>query len=316
MSRYTVLAGLVASIAGSLIYGQQEPNIPPAKNEPLQVKFLSAVSKNERTLLIFEVINTSELPIGYNGSDPKDSEVFPGLKALAPHLEVRVHDVATGMSRDLNRQTLDHNVTLRAKQKGKFEVPLPPGAWDELSVGIRWFEMSAEASRSGIAWRPAVSRKATNPGPVDFSFIQPPAPSKKTMQDFPIAVGGWSEPVKALRGRLMILQRQRPDGKMRDTSVYLDLHHSAETVGEPLHIRVDPKQRIELYDAASKAVPGGILNSDGHPEPVLVTLPYDCTMRVRVSAYNIGAEDGLVITLLSNLWKLPSGTEGEYYQTG
>jgi hypothetical protein len=138
----------------------------------------------------------------------------------------------------------------------------------------------------------------------------------KALESLPIAVGEWSQPVKALRGRLVMLQRQRGNGKTRETTVYLELHHIASAVGPPLHVRVDPKQRIDLHDAVGKPVPGEIINTDRQPEPVLVTLPYDCSMRVRLSAYNISAEDGLVIPLLSNLWRIPAGAKGKYTLTG
>jgi hypothetical protein len=276
MSRYILLVVLVSSFAGAQQRGQGQPNLPPAKFESLQVMFLTAVAKNERTLLIFDVINASELPIGYNGSNPKDSQILPNQKALAPHLEVRVRDLKTGKSRDLNRQTLDHNVTHPAKAKGRFEVQLPPGNWDEFSVGIRWFEMRAAPARSGIAWSAPVRRKATIPGPSDSS--QRPAASKVTDTEV-LAIGGWSELKQRLRGRLVVLQRRRPNGKSREATVYLDLHHSAEAVGEPLHIRVDPKQRIELHGAVGKVVPGGISGSmswrsergviAGAPTPIL-----------------------------------------------
>jgi hypothetical protein len=293
---------------------------PPEKFEPLQVKFLSAVAKGERTLLVFELTNSTVVPIGYNGSEPKDSEILPNQKLMAPHCALRLLDTKTGKSRDLNKQTIDANATLPAMGKGRFEVPLPAAEWDELSVGIRWFEMRADPGQSGIAWSDPVPRKATIPAPADSSSIPPPAPKVKITESEPVAIGDWSEPVNGLRGRLLIARgKLSANGKTHESVVYLDLHHFADAIGNPLNIYFDPKVSNQLFDPSGQKVPwvrGPALGRDPTnkilAQPVWIRLPYDCTMRVRLSPANFGRSDGLYIPFLDNEWLISASEEGEF----
>ncbi len=136
----------------------------------------------------------------------------------------------------------------------------------------------------------------------------------------PIVVGDWSEPVNGLRGRLLIARgKLSVDGKTHESVVYLELHHFADAVGNPLNVYVDPKVPNELFDPSGQQVPkvrGPGLGRGPATEvlsrPVWIRLPYDCSMQVRLSPANFGRADGLYIPFLDNEWLIPTSAKGEF----
>jgi hypothetical protein len=143
----------------------------------------------------------------------------------------------------------------------------------------------------------------------------------KTVDAEPCAIGDWSESVRGLRGRLVLLQgRLLGDGKTRETAVYVELRYAPEAAGEPISVYFDADQlKCALHDADGKEVPETpIGGSGGRPGKVWVTLPYDSTLRLRVNPYAFGrAKDvGLLIPLNSTAWLIKTGDTGEYFLSG
>src|SRR5215208_1263014 len=94
-----------------------------------------------------------------------------------------------------------------------------------------------------------------------------------------VAVGGWSEPIDGLRGRLLVYHgRTLGDGKARETLVYVELQNVAET-GERW-LTFDPDTlACELLDAAGKAVkPTPVAGGGGRPGKSVVTIPFDSSI--------------------------------------
>jgi hypothetical protein len=133
-------------------------------------------------------------------------------------------------------------------------------------------------------------------------------------QSGPLAVGEWSEPVNGLRGRLLLAQgKLLADGKTRESVAYLDLHYRPEAVGGPLNVHVDPNLRVELRDQKGRPVPmAAMAGSGGRPGKVWQTLPYDCTVRLRLSPYGFGRANGLLIPFNHSAWFIPAGDTGVY----
>jgi hypothetical protein len=130
----------------------------------------------------------------------------------------------------------------------------------------------------------------------------------------PIAVGDWSRPVENLRGRLLVAQgRVLGDRKTRETVAYVELQNVSGAGGEPLNVYFDPRLQNELRDPFDKLVPqGGVPGSGGRPGLCWVTLPYDSTMRLRVSPYGFGRSDGLLIPMIDNAWFIAADDPGDY----
>jgi hypothetical protein len=132
-----------------------------------------------------------------------------------------------------------------------------------------------------------------------------------------IAIGEWSHPSAgeqqsaasaALRGRLLIRQGHSPayTGVLPETQVYLEVQNVSESTGGPLSLYFDPRNglRAEMLDINGKPAPevGGGGNG-GFPSACWITLPYDSTLRLRVSWYGHGtsSRDGLKIPLFNEL---------------
>jgi hypothetical protein len=146
-------------------------------------------------------------------------------------------------------------------------------------------------------------------------------PAAKPEEAEQLGVGDWSEPVRGLKGRLLLYQgRVLGDGKTRETLVYVELRYAPEAAGEPISVHFDPDQlKCALHDADGKAVPehpGG--GSGGRPGKGWVTLPYDSTLRLRVNPYAFGrAKDvGLLIPLNHASWLIKTGDAGDYFLSG
>ena len=129
-----------------------------------------------------------------------------------------------------------------------------------------------------------------------------------------VAASDWSEPVEGVRGRLVItLGRKLGGGKVRETTIYLELQDVSESVGEPRDIYFDPSHerlKTQLLDADGKEVPqGGVGRSGGNPGPCWLTLPHDSTLRLPVSPYGFGRDpaEGLLLPLTLNQWLVPVG---------
>jgi hypothetical protein len=137
----------------------------------------------------------------------------------------------------------------------------------------------------------------------------------------PLAVGGWSESVRGLQGRLLLSQgRLLGDGKARETAAYVELRYAPEAAGKPIGVFFDPDQlKCALLDADDKEVPEHpIAGSGGRPGKDWVTLPYDSTLRLRFNPYAFGRakDDGLLIPLNNTAWLIKAGDAGEYFLSG
>jgi hypothetical protein len=135
--------------------------------------------------------------------------------------------------------------------------------------------------------------------------------------DAPLAAGDWSEPVEGLRGRL-ILGRGRllGDGTTRESVVYLELRYAPAAVGDPVNVYFDPSLRWEMRDTLDKPVPSQGTAGSGQPGPHWVTLPYDSTIRLRVSPYGFGRPNGLLVPVVGASWFVAANDPGHYSLSG
>jgi hypothetical protein len=133
-----------------------------------------------------------------------------------------------------------------------------------------------------------------------------------------IAVGDWSDEVAGLRGRLLIANgRVFADGKLHETVAYLELRNSPDAAGgNSKSVYFDPDISCEMLDPQGVTVPQGGRGysggGGGRPNVELVTLPYDSTIRLRLSPYGYGSEDGLRIDISQYEWNIKSTDKGEY----
>jgi hypothetical protein len=129
-----------------------------------------------------------------------------------------------------------------------------------------------------------------------------------------VAAGDWSEPVEGVRGRLIVtLGRTLGGGKVRETTIYLELQEVSDAVGQPKDVYFDPSHerlKCQLLDADGKEVPQGAgARSGGNPGPCWLTLPHDSTIRLPVSPYGFGRDpaDGLLLPFTQSQWLIPAG---------
>jgi hypothetical protein len=303
MSKYGFWTGVSAILATTAItFAQGQDN--QAKLQPLLVKFHRAVAKGHHTLLVFEVTNPNAVPVSYRGGAPRVSESGFKEKVIDPFYKMRLLQTETGKAVE---RIQPHGeavaATVSAKGSALFEVDLPAAEfWDELSVGISWFERNQDRGPVQTSWSTPIPRKNTEP--------RVPEAGKTEDPDL-VAIGNWSEPVNGLRGRLLIKPRPKTPGAV----LYMDLHHCADAIGEPLNVYVDPKLQPELFDPQGKlASRVGLDGSGWRPEPFWQTIPHDCTLRVCLTTYEFDLEQQLVIMhQLRIAWHAP--VRGVYAMT-
>ncbi len=90
-----------------------------------------------------------------------------------------------------------------------------------------------------------------------------------------------------------------------------------------MHIYYAPSKspfRCELHDSLGKTNAGSYgVYSGGIPDPCWLALPYDSSLRVRVTlgGFGIPQTNGFFIAgQISDAWVIPSGTTNEYYLSG
>ena len=127
--------------------------------------------------------------------------------------------------------------------------------------------------------------------------------------------GEWSEPVGGVQGRLTITEDPELNGT-KILAVYLELRNVSD-VGTPLEIYFDPHQSTQcrLLDAKGQSLENatGLAASILTPFPFWLTLPYDSSLRFRisVSGYGVSKDAGSLIPLLCGPWVIEPGAEGE-----
>jgi hypothetical protein len=146
-----------------------------------------------------------------------------------------------------------------------------------------------------------------------------------------IAMSDWSKPVgtkygQTLRGRMLIAQEHSPAhaGPTPETEVYLELQNVSGAAGAPMQICFDPGRglRCEVLDADGKPPPSiGGAGSGGGAGACWITLPYDCTIRLRANMYGYGkkAGDGLLIQMsppAMQRWDIQAGDTNVYFMSG
>jgi hypothetical protein len=151
---------------------------------------------------------------------------------------------------------------------------------------------------------PAATRPATQPSTV--GRVDPEI----------IAAGDWSEEAAGLRGRLVIAASGGPStepGRLRNAAVYLDLRFSPRAFAKPLNVYFDPDIDFELRDSRQQVVtrePGGF--GGGRPGAEWVRLPFDSTVRLRLTPYGIAGTDALRIVVNRASWSIKSADAGTY----
>jgi hypothetical protein len=124
----------------------------------------------------------------------------------------------------------------------------------------------------------------------------------------PLVAGGWSEPVNGLRGRLLFTEDARFNGT-RMGAVYLEIQNVSDVLN-PMEIYYDTFHALpcELLDGSNQPVAQAASPADiMSPTPFWIMLPYDSTLRFRVSVsgYGIPKDAGLSIGLMSGNWIIP-----------
>ncbi|HEX4607057.1 MAG TPA: hypothetical protein VH092_02540 [Urbifossiella sp.] len=132
----------------------------------------------------------------------------------------------------------------------------------------------------------------------------------------PVATGAWSEPVKGLRGRLVVAQGRTLRDGIREALVYVELENVAQTSSGLIAVHFDPDAlRCELRDAAGKAVPQApVAGSGGRPGKAWVTIPFDSSAKLRANPYAFGRAGGVFVPLNNAAWHVPDG--GEAFLSG
>jgi len=129
--------------------------------------------------------------------------------------------------------------------------------------------------------------------------------------------GAWSEAVNGVRARLVI--GFDPDFAGTEmATVHLEIQNVSD-VADPKEIWFDPDRCFvgwQLRDETGKAVPrpGAMVASIITMGPYWITLPYDSTLRLRisVSGYGIRPDGGIALQLPGAFWQVPRRADGRY----
>lgn len=128
--------------------------------------------------------------------------------------------------------------------------------------------------------------------------------------------GAWSEPANGIQGRLFATEDPEFNGT-KMVAIYLELRNVSH-VANPLEIYFEPIKSIEsrVLDGGDKPVakypsPASI----GLTPPFWLTLPFDSTLRFRVSVsgYGVPQNGGTNIQMMSGNWLMKADDERDYF---
>ena len=132
----------------------------PTKNLPPVVKFQSLSLSGSLT---FEVTNPNATPLAYHGYTA--NAFTPPLKdgTISPHYKLDVNSGGVWKAEGIGWCVFGIGpVSIPAKGKVTFAAAKPAGDWDEMKVGLTWYN-SADRKGSVTAWSEPVSRKDVTP---------------------------------------------------------------------------------------------------------------------------------------------------------
>ena len=127
--------------------------------------------------------------------------------------------------------------------------------------------------------------------------------------------GAWSEPVNGVQGRL-ITSGGQPFNGTRIVALYLELRN-VSNIADAIEIYFDPIHtfKCQLLGADNKPVAtAGLPASIMVPHPFWLILPYDSSLRFRisVSGYGIPRNERALIPLECGDWVIKSGDVSDY----
>jgi hypothetical protein len=127
--------------------------------------------------------------------------------------------------------------------------------------------------------------------------------------------GVWSEAVNGVQGRL-IISADEPVNGTRIVALYLELRNVSD-IGNAIEIYFDPSHtfQCQLLDANDKPVAtAGLPASIMVPHPFWLILPYDSSLRFRisVSGYGVPRNETALIPLECGDWVIKSGDVRDY----
>jgi hypothetical protein len=125
----------------------------------------------------------------------------------------------------------------------------------------------------------------------------------------------WSQPVNGVQGRIIVSDDVWLYGTQM-TTVDLELRNVSD-VGNPIAIYFDPNRsfKCELLDAKDQAVARPPFAADIiTPNPYWLSLPYQGTLRwrVSVSGYGIKPNSGKMVQMSCGMWLIKPGDHSEY----
>jgi hypothetical protein len=143
-----------------------------------------------------------------------------------------------------------------------------------------------------------------------------------------IAVSDWSDSVysndRSLRARVVVLEgRSRAyAGPDAEVLVYIEIENTNGSWGKPINVYFDADKGLnfEVLDADDKPVPRSpVAGSGGDVATCWITIPYDCSVRLRANpgGWGRGKDAALVLPLRpmqGQYWRL--SPEQDYYLTG
>jgi hypothetical protein len=134
-----------------------------------------------------------------------------------------------------------------------------------------------------------------------------------------IAVGDWSVPVDGLKGRLILTKHRLEIVDGRETIemiAYLALHNISPN-GNAREFFFDPALNCELRNSQGAVVRGAPMTGGrGRPESTWVNLPFDSTIRLRLSPFGYLNDHGLMLLLCSHTWLIDPDDDSNYFLSG